>query len=234
MILQETLNKALFLPTKRRAFLLLALIGIFIYLNALPNQLFWDDDDGILKNAFIKDWSYIGKYFSENLIAGAGFTSNYWRPMLLLMYSFEWHLWGDWAPGYHATNILLHVANALLLFLLLTKFFKRSLLSYAVALIFLVHPLQTEAITYVSGRGDPLAVLFMLLGMLAYFKSKEKKTKKETKRFFLLSQGAYIFALLSKDTAIMFPAFLVVMDFFLRAKAKDTKEPMWVFLKNGA
>jgi len=225
--MQETLQKFLF-GNKRRAAILLAVVGIVIYANALPGKMFWDDDDGILKNAFIQDWSYAGKYFSENLIAGAGFTSNYWRPMLSLGYSIEWHLWGSWAPGYHATNIFLHIANAILLFLLLRALFGRPLIAYVVALIFLVHPLQTEAITYVSGRGDPLSVLFMLLGMLAYLEGKTHK------RFRFFAQGAYVLALMSKETAIVFPVLLLLIDGFLRGKTEGKRGSLAEFCKKEA
>ena len=119
-------------------------VGLSLYANSFSNQMFWDDDDGILNNAFVKDWSYFPQYFSENLIAGASLVSNYWRPMLLAVYSFEWHLWGDSPIGYHLVNTLAHIASAILLFFLLFKLFRRRWLAFLTSLIFLVHPLQTE------------------------------------------------------------------------------------------
>src|SRR3989338_10320922 len=104
--------------------LCLVLVGFGVYANSFQNKMFWDDDDGILKNAYVRDWGYFPKYFSENLIAGAGLVSNYWRPMLLMMYSTEWQLWGANPVGYHVVDTTIHIGAAILLFFLLQKLFK--------------------------------------------------------------------------------------------------------------
>ena len=155
--------------------LLLIIVGFVLYANSFPNQMFWDDDDGILKNQFIQNWQYFPKYFSENIIAGAGLLSNYWRPILLTVFSLEWHLWKDWAPGYHFVNTSFHITDAVLLFFILLYIFKNRWLAFFTALVFLVHPLQTEAVTYVSGLGDSLSVFFMFLGILFYLKFRISK-----------------------------------------------------------
>jgi len=155
--------------------LLLVVVGFVLYTNSFPNQMFWDDDDCILKNQFIQNWQYFPKYFSENLIAGAGLLSNYWRPILLTAFSLEWHLWKDWAPGYHFVNTSFHITDAILLFFILLYIFKNRWLAFFTALVFLVHPLQTEAVTYVSGLGDSLSVFFMFLGILFYLKFRISK-----------------------------------------------------------
>src|SRR5690349_15073190 len=77
-------------------------LGLFIYLWSLPNEMFWDDDDFILKNRYIKEWQYLPQYFSQNLVAGSYLNSNYWRPFLLMVFATEWHLWKDWPPGWHS------------------------------------------------------------------------------------------------------------------------------------
>src|SRR3989338_5256998 len=145
------------LPTTALSIFLLVVLGFSSYTNTFQNEMFWDDDDGILKNQFVKDWQYFPKYFSENLIAGAGLESNYWRPALLSVFSLEWHLWGNSAPGYHFVNTSFHIADAILLFLILLYLFKSRPLALLTSLVFLVHPLQTEAVTYVSGLGDSLS-----------------------------------------------------------------------------
>lgn len=155
--------------------LLFVAIGFVLYANTFSNQMFWDDDDNILKNQFIQSWKYFPKYFSENLIAGAGLLSNYWRPILSIVFSLEWHLWKDCPLGYHFVNISFHVADAVLLFFILFFLFKNRWLAVFTSLIFLVHPLQTEAVTYVSGLGDPLSVFFIFLGLLFYLKFRAPK-----------------------------------------------------------
>ena len=99
----------------------LSTIGFILYANTLGNQMFWDDFDFILNNQYVHDWQYIPKYFSENIIAGANFVSNYWRPVLLLVFSIEYHLWSSNPIGYHLVNMLFHIADVVLIFFLLNK-----------------------------------------------------------------------------------------------------------------
>ncbi len=165
-------------------------------------------------NIYIKNWRYFPKFFSENLIAGAGLLSNYWRPILLSVFSLEWHLWRDWPVGYHFVNTSFHITNAILLFFILFHLFKKRWLAVITSLIFLIHPLQTEVVTYVSGLGDPLSVLFMFLGILFYLKFRISKKTSFRSYFYFLSLLMYILALLSKETAIVMPAFILIVDFF--------------------
>ena len=66
-----------FLFTNRGAVVILIALGVAIYVHSLGNEMFWDDDDFILKNRYVKDWHYFPKYFSENLVAGSFLNSNY-------------------------------------------------------------------------------------------------------------------------------------------------------------
>lgn len=198
--------------------LLLVIVGFVLYANTFQNQMFWDDDDGILKNQFIQNWQYFPKYFSENLIAGAGLLSNYWRPMLLSVFSLEWHLWQDWEPGYHFVNTSFHIADAILLFFILFYIFKNRALAFFTALIFLVHPLQTEAVSYVSGLGDSLSVFFIFLGLLFYIKFRVSGKTPLKSGFYFVSPMMYILALMSKETAIIMPALIFIVDFFFLSR----------------
>ena len=192
------------------AIITLVVIGLVTYGNALGNQMFWDDDDSILHNVFIQDWSYFSKYFSENFISGAGIVSNYWRPVLLAVFSLEWHLWSHWAAGYHAVNIAVHVLNGVLLFWLLDGLFKRRWLAWTTALLFVIHPLQTEAVTYVTGLADPLFVLWTLTGLLAYIRMLRVRKKRGV--WYALVLLCYALALMTKETAIVFPLLIVLVD----------------------
>ncbi len=193
-------------------------VGFVLYFNSFWNQMFWDDYDFILNNQYIKDWRYLPKFFSENVIAGAGLLSDYWRPLLLLVFSLEWHLWKDWVVGYHVINTLFHIFDAFLLFFILFFLFQNRWLSFLTALIFLIHPLQTEAVTYVNSLGDSLSAFFIFLGLLFYldFRRSEKPAIKSLSYF--LSIIAYPLALMSKETAIILPALILIVDFVFLSK----------------
>ena len=206
--------------------LVLVIAGFFVYLNSFPNKLFWDDDDGITNNIYIKDWAYFPKYFSENLIAGAGQISNYWRPLTLISFAIDYHVFGLDPYGYHLTNLLWHVLAAWLIYLLFYKLSKRHWLSFWPALIFLIHPLQTEAVTYVSGRADPMAAVFVLLSLLTYVIYRQQKNK----LFIGLSLLAFLGALLSKEQSIMLPALIFIVEFFFFFDKSKLRESLFLFL----
>jgi len=202
----------------------LIVIGFLLYINTLTNKMFWDDDDFILNNIFIRDWSYIPQFFSQNMIAGSGLVSNYWRPMLLLVFSIEWHLWGPSTIGFHLVNIIFHITNSILLFLLLRKNLGqlkiRSIrsISFLTALFFLIHPLQTEAVAYVNSLGDSLSVFFILGSLLLFLKSLTYKTTHNSFYFyFAASLFFYCLSLMSKETAIIIPGLIVLTYLYTKS-----------------
>src|SRR3989338_1667976 len=215
-----------FFDTKTKVIMVFAVIGFSLYSNTFDNQMFWDDQDIILNNQFVHDFNF-PKFFSENQNAGSGLLSNYWRPMMLTVFSLEWQIWGDWAPGYHFVNTALHIGNAILLFFILSKLLPRAdlpamparqsgesarykLLPFLTALVFLIHPLQTEAVTYVSGFADVLSTFFIFVGILTFFRFRDSGDIK----FYWWTVGSYIAATLSKDSAVVMPAMLALTDFF--------------------
>lgn len=266
----------MFLPESirqnNRTIITLALIGLLLYANSLNNQMFWDDDDIILNNRYVHNFQ-LTKFFTENQIAGANLVSNYWRPLMLTAFSLEWQVWKDWPPGYHFVNTAFHVANAILLFFILTKLLDKvasaspprssrdeagglanaklephlregqsndwptkqsTLLPFLVSLVFLIHPLQTEAVTYVSGLADLLSTFFIFLGILLYIQFRESyifRDRYKYRKYYFFTIIAFILAVLSKDTAVIMPAMLVLVDFFYQ-KELSIRKRLWQVIKS--
>ncbi len=206
--------------TPKYLILVLMLVGFSAYLNTLPNKMFWDDNDFILNNQYVKDWQYLPQMFKENIISGAGLGSDYWRPMLLMVFGAQWHLWQNWMVGYHAVNLLFHLANGLLLFLLLLSLFppetnKKKYLAFFTALVFLIHPVQTEAVSYVNSLGDSLSVFFMFLGLKLFLKALTDLRQPYYKNWrYYISVLCYPLAIMSKETAIIMPALVGLVWWF--------------------
>lgn len=193
-------------------------IGFVLYSPNLRNALFWDDADWVVNNPYVHSltWSNLKFIFTHDALAGIGLRSNYYRPILFFTFLANYLAGGIKPIIYHLTNNFIHIANALLLFFLLNKFLRRKSIAILAALLFLIHPLQTEAVTYVSGRGDPMSVLFMLLAIVAFLYDR---------RFF-----SYLFAvlaLLSRETAVLFPLYLMV--FLIAFLYKD--DSFWISFK---
>ena len=198
------LKKDLWLPT-----LCLIAVGGFIYSFNLNNKLFWDDDEWIVNNIFVHEvsWSNIKFWFSNNTLAGVGLKSNYYRPFLFFTFAFNYIMSGIKPLAYHLTSDAIHIFNSILVFWLIRQIFKRKLLAFLVSILFLVHPLQTEAITYISGRGDALVAMFMLLALLVFAKNQTALSFK----LYALSITFLVLGLLSRETGIIFPALALAL-----------------------
>ncbi len=203
--------------------LIIAALGFAVYANSLGGKFLWDDDLLVKDNLYIRNWSHISKIFSGNIGAGAMVKFPSYRPLQILTYVIDHSLWKANPSGYHLTNILFHISAALCIFWLINILFGNNLLSLLTAALFVVHPIHTEAVSYISGRADPMALTFMLLAFVFYVKSipviarpneiRPKQSKNEiasshnTKNKMLLAMTAMIFfytlALLSRENSLI-------------------------------
>ncbi len=205
--------------------------GILLYLNSLPNEMFWDDDDFILNNAYIKDWQHWPHYFKNNILSGTHLLSNYWRPLLQAVFAVEWHLWADWPPGWRLVNILTHSSNAVLLFMLLRIILKDRALSFLTAAMFLIHPAQNETVVYPNSLGDALANFFVFGGLIFFARFRSSGTPAFRSADWWLTLAAYPLALMSKETAILFLPYLILCDWMLRPKEEPFRQKIVAITK---
>lgn len=189
----------------------LFVLGVVLYANILHNGFIWDDHFNIENNTSVKSLNNIGQYFSQDLVAGAGETVGWYRPLLLLSYAFDYQIWGLNVVGYHSENVLIHIASAIILFFVVIRLLRRVNTAFIASLLFLAHPIQTEAIAYMSGRADLLMVFFLLLSLYLFLLALAVQNPK--KRLILTAAylASFILALLSKETAVVFPALLAVV-----------------------
>jgi protein O-mannosyl-transferase len=145
------------------------------------------------------------------LPGGSGY---YYRPLLGLSFWVDKEFWGLQESFMHLENILLHAANAVLVFYLALRIFQRlgffdNLLPFAAALLFALHPLNTEAVNWISGRTDLLAGFFILLSMFTLYGALERTN------IFLGVAAASLMLLscLAKETAIFYYPAAIFMIF---------------------
>ncbi len=190
--------------TTRKVLVFLLAIGLVVYVNSFINDMFWDDYDSVVNNQYIRSWQYLPNYFSENLTAGAGIHDNYWRPLLLISFSVDYGIGGIEPFFYHFQNFFWHLVASLLVFLIGLKLSKKLLTGFLASLFFLVHPLQTEAVTYVAGRADPMHTALMLGSFFLFLHYPSSG-----KNFHLFwSLLLFILAILTKERAIILPFIL--------------------------
>jgi len=184
-------------------------LGIAVYANSLKGDFVWDDEDFVVKNDYIKSLKNIPLFFTkkETLAAGKLGGDNY-RPLVSLTYALDYSFWKLNPTGYHITNTGLHVLNAILLFYLLTLILKNYALSIFSSIIFLIHPIQTEAVTWISGRSNVLFLFFFLLAFILYIKQKTSKKH----MLYAASLISFLCGLLSKETTAVFPLMIILYD----------------------
>lgn len=213
--------------------LLIIIIGFILYANIFNNQFFWDDHHLITSNLYVKNFS-IDKIFTTNVVAGAGRQSNFYRPMVLLSFALDYKLWGLNPIGFHLTNLLIHILSAILIYLIFSLLQPKKIVSFLTSFLFLIHPLQVESVTYISGRTELPVVLFCLFSLYLFIKIYRNPAK--GRFYYAISLISFIFALLSKEIALVFPFLLPIVYFvfikrkFTRANIKDITLKILPFL----
>ncbi len=193
---------------------LVIILGFAVYGNSLGGQFIWDDDFLIKNNAYIKDWSHAADIFSKDIGAGAGKKYSAYRPVQILSYALDYSLWGLNAKGFRLTNLLLHILAALSVYWLIALLFKNRLLALFTSLLFIVHPVHTEAVSYISGRADLLAVLFICFSLIFYIKNLDAKSAGVN----ALMIVSYSLALLSRESSVVFVPLLLLYHYAFRKK----------------
>ncbi|MBN1872331.1 MAG: tetratricopeptide repeat protein [Candidatus Omnitrophica bacterium] len=187
--------------------LLIALLGSLIYSNSINGQFIRDDHELVENNVYLKSWRYLPRIFTENVGAGAGLRSNSYRPLQILSYMIGYSLYGLDVRGYHISNVLLHIFVGAAVYWLIMLLFNDRTLSFFAAAMYVAHPLHTGAVAYISGRADPMVFLCVLLSFIFYIKHTRSKG---TRLYYGLSLLFFVFALLSKEVALVFALLLLL------------------------
>ncbi|HEY5899756.1 MAG TPA: hypothetical protein VIV54_19475 [Burkholderiales bacterium] len=173
---------------------LLAALTVVAYLPSLAGPFQFDDYNVIVNYPTVHSWAAL---FER---AGAGV-----RALLKASYTLNWTLSPD-PLGFHLVNVALHALNAVLLFHVGKRIRGQGTNSEAVAfvaaLLFALHPMQTEAVTYISGRSSSLMATFYLAALLAYL----------AERPWPVSALLFVLALATRETAVTLPAALLLVE----------------------
>lgn len=188
-------------------FLLLAGAVAAVYLNSFRGAFQFDDYNVIVDNPGVHTW---GAWL-------AGLPRGI-RPLLKFTYTWNWTS-GLGRFGFHLVNVTLHAANAVMLFLLASRVGGPSVSRFAAllpALLFAVHPVQTEAVTYISGRSVSLMAFFYLGSLLAWLRGRERGSRL---LLYAASPALFLLAAASKEVALTLPFALVLCEAARRGRA---------------
>ncbi len=203
-------------PTPFLKYLVCALLAIitFAAFASIGNNGFIAFDD----RQYIVDNLNLQQGFSGATIKWAftAFYSSNWHPLTWLSHMLDCRLYGLDPSGHHLTNLAFHMANVLLLFLLLQNLTAKIWPATFVALLFAIHPMHVESVAWASERKDVLSVFFFLLTLLAYARYTELVTAKRRSSWFIYGLTLILFALglMAKPMLVTLPGILFLLDFW--------------------
>jgi hypothetical protein len=172
------------------------------------------------------------------------FARPYYRsytPLALLSHAIDYAFWKNDPWGHHLTGLLLHSANTVLMFLLGLVVLSMAVKgprdggafrrlreapgsvvmgSFIAALLFSLHPLRVESVAWISDRKDLLVAFFLLLSVMSYLQYESVRGTRRALRWFLLTLGLFVLAILSKSIAIVVPFLLVALDGLLLTRER--------------
>ena len=193
------------------------MIAVFAaYANVYTNPFLYDDLILIIENHLLDSWAYLSTLFVTSLPNGSISSSSYYRPLQMLLYLVIRQADGLSITAFHGLNVGLHALNACLVFKLGQKLQFNRPASFLAALLWAVHPMQTEAITYISATADPLYSFFCLAGMIVLLPDFAPKR-------LLLAAPLMVLGLLSKESAIAFPLLAMSCVYFLSDRRCEPK-----------
>lgn len=206
--------KKLFVPlTTFKAIHIIIIVGFIVYFNALFNGFVWDDIPQIVNNNLYHSIFNIVPIFLDH-----SFT--FYRPVAAIVMAGIYTLFGTTPFWYHFIQISLHIVNAILLFIIFRRFIS-NIISFILSLFFLSHPMNVEAVSYISSLQ---IVLSMLFGLLALIITLNRRIYPIYKTFLLTL--FLLCSLLSKETGIIFIILLVP---FMYMSSRNLTKKEYIF-----
>ncbi|MCI5157798.1 MAG: tetratricopeptide repeat protein [Candidatus Electrothrix sp. AUS1_2] len=193
---------------------IITLITILIYQNNLAGDFLIDDSFFVYNNPSIRSLANTPSFFfsSESMSHDdSDWGTKIYRPIRTLTYALDYHIYGLNSVGYRFSNLLLHITVCITLFYLAKGLAFPSLAAFFGTLLFAIHPVHVEAVSWISSRADLLGLLFLNLSLIFYIKYRNCANHP----FFLLivAIGMSLLAYFSKEATVPLPGLIIAFDF---------------------
>lgn len=174
----------------------------------------WDDRDYITKNPSIQSLSL----YNIKLFFSKSYLGNY-HPLTMVSYSFD-YLIGKGNPFYfHITNILLHIFNTYVIYIIVRLISKNRIIAIVTCLLFATHPLSVESVGWIAERKNLLYTFFFLISILFFI----RYITKDNKKYYWFCLLFFLFSILSKGQAVTLPFTLIAIIWIIKKQFYDRK-----------
>jgi tetratricopeptide (TPR) repeat protein len=209
---------------------LIAVLGLLAYGNTFQGDFQFDDIDNIAENPLVRDFSF--SLFPSAARTFPGYDMFRSRRVGYLTFALNYKAHGLDVTGYHGTNLLIHITNSLLVYALVILTFKTPALSRSMhqrnvrlialmaSALFVAHPVQTQAVTYIVQRLASLACMFSLASLIFYIRFRLSGVPVVRLMHYVLCVVAAVLAMKTKETAFTLPLVIILYEFlFFRGNA---------------
>ncbi|MGH7369800.1 MAG: tetratricopeptide repeat protein [Candidatus Methylomirabilaceae bacterium] len=208
-------------PRTSYVFLILSALVFIAYANSLGNGFVFDDNLVISHARQLSNFRAIAASLDRTSRPAGSLSTDqqiFHRPIRTIVMAIEYHFFGENPAGYRVVSNLFHTVNGVLVLILLRALGAGPWPPILAAVLFVLHPVQTESVAYVAGQRDILFTLFYLLGFLAYV--RYRATARTS--YLGLAGVAYTLSILTKEMAVTLPAVCIVYDLFRSLPGKGT------------
>ncbi len=189
--------------------LALAALTFVAFLPALTAGTIWDDDYQVFANPFIQRADGLPHFWLT-------MSASDYYPVTSTVHWIEWRLWGDAPMGYHAVNVALHAASALVLWRVLTRL--AVPVPFVVAACFAVHPVTVASVAWISELKNTLSMLLVVVALWAYLRFEDDGAE----RWYGVSLAMFVLALLAKTSVVALPVLLLLLAWHRRGRVGTT------------
>ncbi len=208
----------------------LFLVTFLVYAPALTGPFFFDDNIFIEHNISVKSFD-IGKIYISSTTAGSGLQGdNFYRPNGQVIFALLYFLFGLWSPIFHFITIILHISVGFLIFLFFCDLGIRRQYSLVGSLLFLFHPIQTEAISYISGLSEPLMAISMIGILILFARGLLEESGFNWKKVLAIIILT-ILSFFSKENAVILSGLMFITFVYLYKQGRTTNRDraLWVW-----
>ena len=202
--------------------ILFSLLISISYSNTLNASWHLDDFQNILKNDYIHLTSLNMEDILSTLFAKPGAQGKLYRPIPMLSFGLNWLIGQEKTLSYHIVNIIIHIITTIFLYLSIIELIKHSTnklsnnkIQFAAILsstLWALHPIQTQAVTYIVQRMASMAGMFYIISIYFYLRSKSSNSRNEFIYFIILTLVFFLLAFGSKENAVLLPFSLVLVE----------------------
>jgi len=226
------------------AFTLLFILILPIYSNTFHASWHLDDRPNIVNNLNLHINDLMPETLWKTFFAKPGPVEKFYRPLPCLTFALNWHYGRDDVTGYHAVNIVIHILTAFFLYLTILNLFRspnlenkfkesEHFIALLSAALWAVNPIQTQAVTYIVQRMAIMAAMFYMLGINFYIKGRLADAKSKKILFYTGCLLSFLFALGSKENAILLPLSIILVEIIFFQKSGslgEKKKIVWAAL----